>query len=717
MMCAAYFFVWGSAVKGYRLFSSFLPGFTFVVLTSQSGWANTVKVANGESVILPTTELEFLATMRNGLPDGQFSPQLSPGDGFGDLANFSFGSGNMVGMLANPTNPTISPTVFPSPQLVQQNSSGIVLPKDVIVATTPERSIELEPKLEPNNGIEAKTQSLNELSVKKKILPASWQKIVDSQKKTNTLNNFLEVHKNSQKATVLFSENQCDKLPNKQLSNLPVPQCEKFSLQKATGIENLRLAQANPKKPTTIVKPVAPKPASDSTQIPNPGTSIPIVTPVAPKPANGSTQIPEYLNPNPNLLRFPTKPSEVQLQASQPLSLDQALELARRNNRELQVSLLQLQNSRSALREQQASLFPNLNLSTGITKVESPDFSSGTSIDGQAQINYDLYTSGSRQAAIRSAEEQVRSSELTVEQQSETIRLNVTGQYYDLQQADQNVRISAKAVENAEASLKDTQALERAGVGTQFDVLRSQVNLANAQQDLVNALSSQRVAQRQLVVTLSLPQTLTVTASDPVRPAGLWDLSLEESVVLALQNRPELQQTLVARNQSEQRRRQALAQLGPQVSLIGQYRLTDQFKDTIPVNDTYSVRVQASLNLFDGGASRARAAQEKTNIAIAETNFANQRDQIRFEVERFYSQQESNLQNIQTSNVAVEQAQRALELARLRFRAGVGTQTDVINSENDLTRAQGNQVQAILNYNRALASLQRTVTLRGLQRR
>ncbi len=123
--------------------------------------------------------------------------------------------------------------------------------------------------------------------------------------------------------------------------------------------------------------------------------------------------------------------------------------------------------------------------------------------------------------------------------------------------------------------------------------------------------------------------------------------------------------------------------------------------------------LQGNLTLFDGGAARARAAQSRTNIAIAETQFASQRDQIRFDVEQFYSQLQSNLNNVQTSSVALNQAREALNLARLRFQAGVGTQTEVISAENDLTRAEGNRVTAILDYNRALANLQRSVTSRG----
>jgi outer membrane protein TolC len=64
-----------------------------------------------------------------------------------------------------------------------------------------------------------------------------------------------------------------------------------------------------------------------------------------------------------------------------------------------------------------------------------------------------------------------------------------------------------------------------------------------------------------------------------------------------------------------------------------------------------------------------------------------------------------------TTDAAVEQAQEALRLSRLRFQSGIGTQSDVISAENDLTRAEGNRVTAVLDYNRAYANLQRAISL------
>ncbi|TAF12212.1 MAG: TolC family protein [Nostocales cyanobacterium] len=622
-------------MKGQQLFHSFLPGVTAAVLTTQSAWAETVKVGEvkpvSSPIVLTATDVKTsVVDINRQLPKTTVdnSPALLPALDFSKLSQ------------APVTNQTV-------PEVKNQ--------KTVV----------------PMSGTGAKLVQLIEA-----------HKCLQAQQKSSS--------------ALLLASSSCS--PKNAVTN--------------------RVAQMT--TPT-------------ESQPPNTSESPAQNSETAPKAANSPGNPLEHLNPSPNPLQFPTKPEEVRLQANQPITLGQALELAKRNNNELQVSILQLQRSKSALREAQASLLPTLGVNGAVSNSRSanstlqakqqqqlnpltPDADSNTSFSSQAELRYDLYTSGRRNAAITEAEEQVRIQEFDVERQSEEIRLNVATDYYNLQQADEQVRISQSAVENSQASLRDAMALERAGVGTRFDVLRSQVNLANAQQDLTNARSQQIIARRRLGVRLNLPQVVNISAADPVQLAGLWERSLEDSIVLAYQNRPELQQQLAQRNISEQQRRQALASLGPQISLVASYDLLDVFNDSINVSDGYSVGVQATLNLYDGGAAKSRAAQAKTNIAIAETQFAEQRNQIRFQVEQAYSTQLSNLENVQTANAALEQAKESLRLARLRFQAGVGTQTDVINAENELTRSEGNRVRAILDYNRALTELQRYVTSRAFKK-
>jgi len=337
---------------------------------------------------------------------------------------------------------------------------------------------------------------------------------------------------------------------------------------------------------------------------------------------------------------------------------------------------------------------------------------STTSLTSTVALSYNLYTSGSRSASIRAAEEQVRFDQLGVDVQVETVRLNVATDYYNLQNADQQVLIQQAAVTNALASLRDAQALENAGIGTRFDTLRAQVQVANSTQKLTNAQAQQQIARRQLAQRLSISQSVDLSAAEPIEVVGLWNLSLEDSIILTFKNRAELEQQLTNRNIAEQNRRLALSAIGPQVSVGANYNISDPFATSYTnfnggASDQYSLAATVKLLLFDGGAARASAAQQEANKAIAETNFANTRNQIRFNVERDYANLQANLSNIQTSTVALAQARESLRLARLRFQAGVGTQTDVISAENDLTNSEGNYVAAIVNYNISLASLQR----------
>ncbi|HEY9887530.1 MAG TPA: TolC family protein, partial [Candidatus Obscuribacterales bacterium] len=313
-------------------------------------------------------------------------------------------------------------------------------------------------------------------------------------------------------------------------------------------------------------------------------------------------------------------------------------------------------------------------------------------------------------AAIQAAAEQVQLTELEVERRREELRLNTANEYYDLQQSIEAIRISQAFLTEAERNLTDTTLREEVGVGTRFDVLRAQVQVANARQDLVNSERARQVAQRTLARRLNVPPSLTITTL-PVAIAGNWPLGLEESIVLAYQNRAELEQQLTQRDINEQLRRAELATLGPQVDLFANYSISDLLTDSeSSFEDNYAFGARVSWTLFEGGAAQARARQRELDIEIAEQSFEETRNTIRLTVESAYFNLQSNLTNIDTARLAVEQAQEALELAILRFDAGVGTQLDILNAQSELTDAEVNLVQAIVGYNRSLAEIERAVS-------
>ena len=509
------------------------------------------------------------------------------------------------------------------------------------------------------------------------------------------------------------------------------------------------LAQFPTPAPTNTRQKPAP---SSPNNVPIPSSPVPILRgtpnesfpPLTPKGIL-NTKPPASLEPNQNPLQFPTKPEDVRIEEIQSITLQQAIDLARRNSQILQVAQKQVEQTRSALREQQAALFPDLTFRMGANRqvsaggqigvqsrlrqndslpanrrlpADSANFQNfgTTSLNSALELSYDLDIFGRRNANIRAAREQLRFRELDVERQVEQLRFDTAETYYNLQNSDGQVAIRQASVRNAQQSLRDAEALERAGVGTRFAVLQAQSNVANEVQQLSVARRDQRVAQRRLAEILNISQSANLTAADPVEQAGSWRLSLEESIVQAFKNRPELEQQLVQRDISKEQRRSIRAGRLPQVNLTGTYNFLGQTSDDPNPFSTrgwaggYALQANLTWNLFDGGATNARVKQRDADISIAESRFGQLRNQVRREVEQAYFGLESSFENIETSEAGVLQSREALRLARLRFQAGVGTQTDVIQAETDLTRAERNRLSAIVTYNLGLSSLQRAVS-------
>ena len=478
------------------------------------------------------------------------------------------------------------------------------------------------------------------------------------------------------------------------------------------------------------------------------------------EPAQQSIPDVEKLNPSGNPLSFPTTPEEVKVDAQKPITLEQALELSLNNNKEIEEARIQVEQAEAALREQKADLYPTLDLTSGLSygndlfldsvteqridqdvedtldqaRAQNPNLTeaqlgqieenarqneedsftntSSASFDfqGGLGINYDIYNGGRRGANIRTAEKQLRSTELDLERVVEEARFETSRDYYDLQNRDAQVAIQQAAVQDASQTLKDAQLLQQAGLGTKFEVLQAEVELSQAEQQLTTAIANQNIARRQLAETLSVSHSTDLATADAIKEVGAWGLELPETIVQAFKNRAELEQTLLQREISQEQRTIALSQARPNLSASAQYNLNDDFEDDFDTTDQYQLGLNLQWRLFDGGAARAGAEQADKDREIAETQFANLRNQIRFAVEQAFFQLRSNKNNIATNTKGVRLAEESLRLARLRFQSGVGTQTEVIDAQTALTRARGDRLSSIIEYNQSYADLTRQVS-------
>jgi outer membrane factor, OMF family len=511
-----------------------------------------------------------------------------------------------------------------------------------------------------------------------------------------------------------------------------------ISMGTAIAFSNLSVVSA---EPTSIsnVKSIAPQVAQASDA---PSRTEDII-----KPAQQAIPSTEELNPSGNPLSFPTQPGEVEVDEQQLITLEQATELSLKNNKEIEEARIQVERAEAVLRQERAALFPTLDLTSGATygndflldsitqqtidqnvqdavdngipeeqaRAAAEDQLTNTNsnsfdFSGDLALSYEIFTSGRRGASIRTAEKQLQSSKLNLESIVEQARFETSRDYYSLQNNDAQVEIQKAAVEDATQTLRDAQLRERAGLGTRFDVLTAEAELAQSQQSLTTERANQSIARRQLAETLSVSHSTDLSTADAVKQAGVWNLKLSETIVQAFKNRAELEQLLLQREIGDEQQTVALSQARPTVAATAGYTLTDDFEDDFDPSDRYTVGLNLQWRLFDGGAARAAAQQAEKDGEIAETQFANQRNQIRFLVEQAFFQLKSNQSNIGLATTEAKLAEESLRLARLRFQAGVGTQTDVIDAQTRLTTARGNLLASIIDYNQSYAELQRQVS-------
>ena len=446
-------------------------------------------------------------------------------------------------------------------------------------------------------------------------------------------------------------------------------------------------------------------------------------------------------------LSLPDEPAQVRIHELRPLTLEEALQLAEFNSPTLKAAASQVDQAKSSLRSAIAAWYPTVDLTSSALpeyfasySYRNPDFiapdpstgkpnnefyGSEWRLNGRLRVSWDLINPARvpEIAAARDRFERARHSYLIA---LRDLRLETETAYFNLQEADEGVRIGQASVKASLVSLRDARARFNAGVSNKLELLEAETQLARDRNLLATNLGQQELSRRNLAVVLDLPQHVTPTAASPSRPLGLWQSSLQESIVAAFNYREELDQLILDISVNNSRANVALAAVQPVLSFVNSttaFRTQGQTNQTSvsPIDQgdfTYGVdnssALTATWRLFDGGRARAEYRRSKHAAEESRSNFAQTRDQIRFEVEQSFLGLRTAIQSIDTTSSEVLSSRESLRLSQLRVQAGVGVQREVVNNQRDLTQAELKYSRAIRDYNTNLSELRRRTGLDAL---
>lgn len=401
------------------------------------------------------------------------------------------------------------------------------------------------------------------------------------------------------------------------------------------------------------------------------------------------------------------------------LDLRTALSYALDNNFSIRQARERIREQEGLIVQVKGAVLPNVGVS-GFYSQEDDSFSNFNNVDQNWQIALEVtqlvYSGGGVRAAL-DAQRYVRESallELEAVINNELFRVRTN--FYDVLLAREQIQVQEQNVELLGEQLTTAKNRLAAGTVSNFDVLRAEVELANAQPALIRARNDYRVSIDELRYSLGYNETTQVEMEKVPEILGNLDfepVSFELAPALnsARTNRPELRQleTLVKARDSGL----VIAKSGrlPTVAVSGGYGLRRDFSSN-SFGDSFTgwtLGASASWSIWDGASTRGEIEQalsqkEQARLALLDAELA-----VEVEVRRALANLDGATELAEAAVKVVDQAEEAVRLADARYGAGTTTQLDVLAAQVALTDARNNLVQANYSYNIAAANVRRAI--------
>ena len=317
-----------------------------------------------------------------------------------------------------------------------------------------------------------------------------------------------------------------------------------------------------------------------------------------------------------------------------------------------------------------------------------------------------IFTGGKLSGTIKQAKANYQYNEVGVQRTYNEMRSTVTDGYFNMLQADNIQKLSAESVTRLEDHLKNVQAQYNVGVVAKVDVLRSQVELANAKQTLIQAENAYQVAEANMNKIVGLPMDTNLKL-DNLLVYNAYDKNMDDCLAYAAEHRPELMQAKYGVDAAKGALMVARSGHMPQVAASA----TQQWSDSSwPGDDNgkWGVGVNVSMNVFDTGVTLSKIHGAEADLKKAEETYRNTVDSVNLDVSNYLGLREAE-KRISTTKLAVEQADEDYRIAQLRYMSGVGTNTDVLDAQVALTQAKTNYTQALYDYNTSKTALETSI--------
>ncbi len=404
--------------------------------------------------------------------------------------------------------------------------------------------------------------------------------------------------------------------------------------------------------------------------------------------------------------------------ASSPVySLPQAVEFGLQNNPRLMAAQAAIARAQGQEQAAFAPFLPQFDLLThsGVTSPSLGPASAGPTgiilpsgngthsfTQAEVQLQWTLWDFGRTAGLYHQAEARTHIAALQAARAEETVGFDVAAAYLEVLRAAAFRRIQEQAIRQARATLRDTHSRRAAGVADRDDVLRGEVHLAAAAEDLDLARETELAAVARLNNTMGRNAGLALRVVDWQSQPPL-DLTLVQCLQQAAERRPEVGVAREAVAAAQSGRQAAAAEFRPRVYVLAS--AGGIAGGNIQTGGQEGAGLHIDVPLYAGGRHQGdlRSADAEVRQTVADARSV--LDGVTLQVTVAHLAATTARRRIERDRPAVVEARENLRLVRNRYRNGSATPTDIVDAETTLTRAQQRLAAARYEYLAALVSL------------
>ncbi len=397
--------------------------------------------------------------------------------------------------------------------------------------------------------------------------------------------------------------------------------------------------------------------------------------------------------------------------APMPLTFDQAIERALTANETLRVSEQDVRIGEARVTEARAAFLPSAALSYQFQPLQRfPEIVIPPGVFGpeeqrfeaafvrknvvQLDLSQPLYTGGRLKNARDLQQTVLKGSSLTLERARQDLQLRVLQAFFGALTNEQSVRVADEGITLAERQRELAQVRFEAGSVARLDVLRAEVDLANARARRIQYKAAVDQSHQALRLLLALPQ------SQALQLLGTLDdvaaLGPRDALATALSSRPDLRAFESQRQIASLSAAIANAEWKPTVSLIGNvaYQNDEATRLLRQTNRNYTFGVALRLPLLAAPGAAARRAVAEAQVRQAEHGLRAALDAGRLELETAWTDLESASEVVTTQQKALELARESVAIAQVSYENGVITSAELSDAQVALLQTEHQLQQA-----------------------